>query len=57
MEIFEQAFEAARLGRLKVMDAMLAVIPEPRKELSKYSPKLISLQIKIYRQLQLQFLL
>lgn len=47
MEIFKEALEQARVGRLQIMDAMLAAIPEPRKELSKYSPKLVSLRIHV----------
>ena len=45
MDIFEIAFEKARVWRLKVMDAMLASIPEVRKELKPTAPSLLSLQI------------
>lgn len=43
--ILTTALEQARLGRLYILDKMLAVLPEPRKELSKYAPKIISFSI------------
>ena len=43
--ILRTALEQARIGRLHILDQMLKVIPEPRKELSKYAPKIISFQI------------
>ncbi|MCD5382626.1 polyribonucleotide nucleotidyltransferase, partial [Candidatus Gracilibacteria bacterium] len=45
MEIFKEAFEKARLGRLKVMDAMLSAIPSVRKKLKDTAPSLISFKI------------
>ena len=41
MEVLEQAYEA-RMGILKVM---LEAIPEPRKNLSQYAPRIITLKI------------
>ncbi len=38
-EILEEALEEARLARLKVLENMLATIPEPRPEVSKHAPK------------------
>lgn len=43
--ILTTALEQARQGRLYILDKMLAVLPEPRKELSKYAPKIISFSI------------
>ena len=43
--VFEEALEKARIGRLTVMDAMLASIPEPRPELSPRAPRIETLQI------------
>ena len=44
-KILREALERARIGRLQILDKMLAVIPEPRKELSKFAPKIISFTI------------
>lgn len=44
-DILEQALEQAKKGRLFILDKMLEVIPEPRKELSPYAPKILSMQI------------
>ncbi|WP_367926121.1 polyribonucleotide nucleotidyltransferase [uncultured Ruthenibacterium sp.] len=47
-DIIEEAFEKCRKGRLYILnDIMLPVIPEPRKELSKYAPKMLSLKIDV----------
>ncbi len=43
--ILRTALEQARVGRLYILDKMLEVLPEPRKELSKYAPKIISFTI------------
>lgn len=43
--IFEEALERARIGRLEIMDAMLATIPEPRKELSPRAPRIETINI------------
>lgn len=43
--ILKTALEQARVGRLEIMNKMLAVIPEPRHELSKYAPKIITFAI------------
>lgn len=40
-EIIKQAFELTRKGRLQIIDdVILKAIPEPRKELSQYAPKI-----------------
>ncbi|MBO4570266.1 MAG: polyribonucleotide nucleotidyltransferase [Clostridia bacterium] len=44
-KILTTALEQARQGRMEIMGKMLAVISEPRKELSKYAPKIISFDI------------
>jgi polyribonucleotide nucleotidyltransferase len=36
MKIFEKALQQAKKGRLEILDAMLASIQEPRKELSGF---------------------
>ena len=43
--ILTTALNQAREGRMFIMDKMLACIPEPNKELSKYAPKIISFNI------------
>ena len=43
--ILTRALEQARQGRLEILGKMLAVLPEPRKELSKFAPKIISFTI------------
>lgn len=44
-KILRTALAQAREGRLFILDKMLAVLPEPRKELSPYAPKIISFTI------------
>ncbi len=43
--ILRTALAQARDGRLYILDKMLAVLPEPRKELSPWAPKIISFTI------------
>lgn len=43
--ILERALEQARVGRLFILDKMLSVISEPRKELSQYAPKIITTRV------------
>jgi len=43
--ILERALEQARVGRLFILDKMLSVISEPRKELSPYAPKIITTRV------------
>ena len=44
-EILKQALEQAKVGRAKILESMLEEIPEPRKELSPYAPRFISMRI------------
>ena len=44
-QILKTALEQARVGRLYILDKMLAVLPGPRPELSKWAPKIISFSI------------
>jgi polyribonucleotide nucleotidyltransferase len=43
--ILEEALAQAREGRLFIMDKMLAVLPEPRKNLSVYAPRILTTHI------------
>lgn len=44
-KILEEALAQARIGRLAILEKMLACIPEPRKEISQYAPKIFQLTI------------
>jgi len=44
-EILADALEQARVGRLFILDKMLATLPEPRAELSPYAPRIFTIQI------------
>ena len=44
-EIMAQALEQAREARLFVLDKMLAVLPQPRHEMSAYAPRITTIQI------------
>ncbi len=44
-QILRTALEQARQGRLHILGKMAEVIAEPRKELSKFAPKIISFNI------------
>ncbi len=44
-EILTRALEQARQGRLHILGKMLDVLSAPRKELSKYAPKIVSFAI------------
>ena len=47
-EIIEQAFERTKIARDYIIDdIILKAIEEPRKELSKYAPKIVSMQIPV----------
>ncbi|MBQ0079115.1 MAG: polyribonucleotide nucleotidyltransferase [Eubacterium sp.] len=45
-EILEQALQQAREGRMHIMGEMLEVLPEPKKEMSPWAPRIITIQIK-----------
>ncbi len=44
-EILKKALEQARQGRNHILGKMLEVLPEPRKELSTWAPKIVSFAI------------
>ena len=44
-EILKNALDQAREGRLYIMDQMMEEISEPRKDLSPYAPRIITMQI------------
>lgn len=44
-EILKEALEQARRGRMQILDHMMTTIAEPRKELSKYAPKIKCIRI------------
>ena len=45
-DIIQEAFERTRVARMYILnEVMLKAIPEPRKEISKYAPKIITLTI------------
>lgn len=43
--VFEVALEKAKIGRMHILEAMLAAIPEPRKEMSAFAPRIETIQI------------
>ncbi len=43
--IITEALEKAKRARLHILDIMLKAMPEPRQELSKYAPRIITVQI------------
>lgn len=44
-EIIEDTFKMAKTARISILDMMKKAIPEPRKELSPYAPRILSLKI------------
>ncbi|MBO4927023.1 MAG: S1 RNA-binding domain-containing protein, partial [Clostridiales bacterium] len=48
LDIIRKAFELTHKGRLQIInDLLLPCIPAPREELSKYAPRIISMQIPV----------
>lgn len=45
VSILKQALEQAKVGRAYILEHMLSVIAEPRKQLSQYAPRVESIQI------------
>ncbi|MBI4545553.1 MAG: polyribonucleotide nucleotidyltransferase [Gemmatimonadetes bacterium] len=45
VELMREALDRARLGRLHILDIMDQTISAPRSELSRYAPRIITLQI------------
>ena len=48
-EIFAEALEQARVGRIHILGKMREAISEPRPETSRYAPKIISIKIPVDR--------
>ncbi len=44
-EIMKKALDQAKTARLEILDTMNKVIDKPREELSKYAPKILTLQV------------
>ncbi|MEW6670408.1 MAG: polyribonucleotide nucleotidyltransferase [Thermodesulfobacteriota bacterium] len=44
-EILQKALAQARSGRLFILDKMLQTLSEPRKDISRFAPKVISIEI------------
>lgn len=44
-ELMAQALEQARVGRLEILDSMLATLESPRESLSAFAPRMLSVQI------------
>ncbi len=44
-ELMAEAMEQARVGRMTILDSMTAVLSEPRKELSPYAPRMMTVEI------------
>ncbi|WP_053362165.1 polyribonucleotide nucleotidyltransferase [Bacillus sp. FJAT-27251] len=44
-EILEEALQQAKKGRMQILESMLATIAEPREQLSKYAPKILTMTI------------
>lgn len=44
-QVLAEALEQARKGRLFILDKMEEVISEPRQEISKYAPRIVTMQI------------
>jgi polyribonucleotide nucleotidyltransferase len=45
-DILARALEQARVGRLFILDKMLAVVPGPRAEISKFAPRITTIKIR-----------
>ncbi|MCB0743922.1 MAG: S1 RNA-binding domain-containing protein, partial [Ignavibacteriae bacterium] len=45
LQIMEDALKQAKVGRMEILGTMNSVLPEPKKELSIYAPKLLTTQI------------
>jgi len=45
-EVMERVLDQAREGRLHILDRMKETISEPRKDLSRHAPRIVTLQVK-----------
>ncbi|MEC5422646.1 polyribonucleotide nucleotidyltransferase [Virgibacillus sp. C22-A2] len=43
--ILEEALDQAKIGRMQILESMLATINEPKSELSEYAPKILTMKI------------
>jgi polyribonucleotide nucleotidyltransferase len=48
-QILEDALEQARVARLDLLQQMLAVLPAPRPDISRYAPRIVTVQVKVDR--------
>ena len=46
-DILVSALDQAREGRLHILGKMLEVLPEPRSDISKYAPRIVTVQVKV----------
>ena len=46
-EILEAALDQARESRLHILGKMLEVLAEPRSDVSKYAPRIVTMQVKV----------
>ena len=46
-QTLEDALAQAKRGRLHILEAMLGVLPEPRAELSRFAPRIETVQVKV----------
>lgn len=44
-EILKEALHQAKIGRMHILDSMLATIEQPKEELSEYAPKILTMNI------------
>ncbi|WP_373896053.1 polyribonucleotide nucleotidyltransferase [Virgibacillus natechei] len=44
-EILKEALDQAKIGRMHILDSMLATIKQPKEELSEYAPKILTMNI------------
>jgi polyribonucleotide nucleotidyltransferase len=44
-EILEEALQQAKVGRMHILESMLATISEPKTELSQFAPKILTMKI------------
>jgi polyribonucleotide nucleotidyltransferase len=44
-EILEEALQQAKVGRMHILDSMLATISDPKTELSQFAPKILTMKI------------
>lgn len=45
LDIMRDALDKAKVGRSKILDHIVSIMPKPRKELSKFAPRIESIQI------------